>query len=159
MKYCLHFLALLFFPFLLQAQETTAVPKSDSTAKKDSTIKMQVVRTGPKYSMIAYTINNEVITNAELKHILNTHPASADEMRKYRGQNFVGVLLMSSFLSFMIVGAVQADHNKYARGSNFEKAPFPFSISLASLFGGTAVLLGNRHINKAIKAYNNQAIQ
>lgn len=42
MKYCLHFLALLFFPFLLQAQETTAVPKSDSTAKKTVLLKCRL---------------------------------------------------------------------------------------------------------------------
>lgn len=154
--YLLLQLILLGWPFFIQAQivKDTTCP----CLHKDSTIKHTIIRNG-KYASVVYTMNDEVLSNKELKAILKTYPASADEIKKIHRQNLVGTLMASSFLAFLIVGSIEVDHQKKVPGSNFEKAPLPFSISLASLVGATALWASNKHFNKAIKAYNNRVIQ
>jgi hypothetical protein len=151
--FTLLFALVLAFPFLSQAQ---IIRDTCPCLHQDSTIKNTIIHHG-KYSSVVYSMNNEVLSNKELKSILDAYPASAAEMKKFRGQNLVASLMLSSFVAFVTVGSIQAGQQKKAPGSNFEKAPLPFSISLASLFGSVIVWGNNRHFHKAIKVYNNRS--
>ncbi len=141
------FALLLLRPFLTQAQGP------EFAARKDSAIKVSVLQNG-RYSSLLYTINNEPLTNATLKAVLNAYPKSAVEMRKYRAQQRWTIALLPVFIGATIVGGTQADKHRDVAGSAFSKAPLAFSISIGALFGAIGLALGNNHYSKAIEAYN-----
>jgi len=145
----LFFLSALLCPFLAQAQGP------DTTARKDSAIKVSVVQNG-RYSHLLYTINNEPLTNATLKAILKSYPKSAEELRKGRRQKRWALALLPVFVAATIVGGTQSDKQRYSPGSPFSKAPLPFSISLGAFFGSIVLATANNHFDKAVEAYNHR---
>ncbi|MGI4834124.1 MAG: hypothetical protein ACRYFK_11745 [Janthinobacterium lividum] len=148
MKYCLLcWLLLLFRPCCAQVQAPT------TAAETDSTIKVTVMQQG-RYSNSLYTINNEPITNATLLSLLKKYPESAAILRKDRKRRHFALLLTPVFLAGIIVGGIQADKHPYEAGSNFSKAPVPFSIGLAAFAGSIAFLVSGEHFGQAIEVYN-----
>jgi len=150
MKYCLlcWLLLLLFRPGYAQAQAPAAMAESDST------IKVTVMQSG-RYSHSLYTINNEPITGPTLLALLKKYPESAAILRKDRAHRRWALLLTPVFVAGMIVGGVQVDkHSPYEAGSNFSKAPVPFSIGLAAFAGSIAFLVTGDHLGQAIEVYN-----
>ena len=140
---------LLLRPFLTQAQGP------DVATRKDSAIKVSVLPNG-RYSSLLYTINNEPLTNATLKAVLNAHPKSAVEMRKYRAQRRLAYALLPVLVTATIVGGVQADKQRDVAGSAFSKAPLSLSIAIGAFFGVIGLAASNNHYSKAIEAYNSR---
>jgi hypothetical protein len=77
-----------------------------NAGRRDSAIKVAVMQNG-RYSHYLYTINNEPITPATLKSILQRYPKSAEELRKGRGQKRLALLLIPVAAAGIIVGGVQ----------------------------------------------------
>ncbi|NML65291.1 hypothetical protein HHL22_08755 [Hymenobacter sp. RP-2-7] len=144
-------LLLLFHSGYAQSQAPAAAVASDST------IKVTVMQSG-RYSRSLYTINNEPITNTTLLALLKKYPESAAILRKDRAHRRWALLLTPVFLAGIIVGGVQVDNavknNPYEPGSNFSKAPVPFSIGLAAFAGSIAFIATGSHLGQAIEVYN-----
>jgi hypothetical protein len=122
--------------------------------ESDSTIKVTVMQSG-RYSHSLYTINNEPITGHTLLALLKKYPESAAILRKDRTHRRWALLLTPVFVAGMIVGGIQVDkHSPYEAGSNFSKAPVPFSIGLAAFAGSIAFLATGEHLGQAIEVYN-----
>jgi hypothetical protein len=150
MKYCLlcWLLLLLFRPCYAQ------VPVPAAVAEGDSAIKVTVMQSG-RYSQSLYTINNEPITRPTLLALLKKYPESAAILRKDRVHRHWALLLTPVFLAGMIVGGIQVDkHSPYEAGSNFSKAPVPFSIGIAAFMGSITFLATGDHLGQAIEVYN-----
>ena len=147
MKTCFLLLALLLPAFCTHAQDAPA------TAQADSLIKVTVMQNG-KYSSSLYTINNEPITNTTLLTLLKKCPESAVILRKDRVRRRWALLITPVFLAGLIVGGIQVDKHPYEPGSNFSKAPVPFSIGLGAFAGSIALLAASSHFGEAIEAYN-----
>ena len=99
------FALLLFGPLLIQAQKSTL------DSKNDSLIKVNVVQNG-KYSSVLYTLNNEELSNSDLKSILKTYPKSADELKKYYGQRTTVLIMLSVSVASTIAGVIQSNNQK-----------------------------------------------
>ena len=137
-------------PFAGHAQATSSVPRPDSA------IHLNVVPHG-RYSSVFYTVNQEPLTHATVLRLLNRYPPAAAELRRDRAQQRLALLgLLPVCAAGLVVGGLQADQQKNAPGSNFSKAPVPFSIGLAALLGTVYVAAANHHFEKAIEAYNQQ---
>ncbi|WP_026769145.1 hypothetical protein [Asinibacterium sp. OR53] len=150
MKHYLRLLTLLLLwcPLLIQAQKNETQPKTDST------IKRVLAHTGGRYPSIVFTLNNEVLTGKQLDSILKTHPASAEEMKKFRGQNLATWITLPIALTALGVAAVQVNQQKKAPGTPFDKAPFAFSICFGAEITGIILGITNNHRRKALEAYN-----
>jgi hypothetical protein len=135
--------------FSAQAQDVQAA------GRRDSAIKVAVMQSG-RYSHILYTINNEPLTMGTLKAILMRYPKSAEELRKGRAQRRAGILLLPVFIAGIIVGGTQVDKHKDEPGSNFSKAPVPFSIGLGAFFASIYFAASSDHFGKAVEVYNSQ---
>ena len=141
------FLLLCFVAFSGYAQAPTAT-------RPDSAIQVNVLQQG-RYSSAFYTVNHEPLTAATVKALLNRYPPAAAELRKGQAQMRFGLLgLLPVFAGGAIVGGLQVDQHRNEPGSNFSKAPVPFSISLGALFGALYLGAANTHFEKAIEAYN-----
>ena len=149
MKSCLLVILLLLGIFSAQAQDMQVA------SRPDSAIKVTMVRSG-RYSHALYTINNEPLTSNTLTGILRRYPPAAAELYIEKKRQRLAILLTPVFLAGIIVGGTQADKHKDEPGSAFSKAPVPFSISLGTFVGISALLLGGDHYGKAIEAYNRQ---
>ena len=145
MKSCLLVILLLLGILSAQAQNMQVA------SRPDSAIKVTMVRSG-RYSHAIYTINNEPLTSNTLTGILRRYPPAAAELYIEKKRQRLAILLTPVFLAGIIVGGTQADEP----GSAFSKAPVPFSISLGTFVGISALLLGGDHYGKAIEAYNRQ---
>ena len=125
-----------------------------TASRADSAIHLNVVPNG-RYARVFYTINQEPVTAATVKRLLGRYPPAGAELRKGRVQTrFMLFGLLPVFAGAIIVGGLQADQHRNEPGSNFSKAPVPFSISLAALFGTFYLGGSNTHLEKAIEAYN-----
>ncbi|HEY5464062.1 MAG TPA: hypothetical protein VIJ95_12450 [Hanamia sp.] len=150
--YSILFSLLLFFPFLIQAQNS----KVDSS-KKSGPIKVNVIQFG-RHSGTLYTINNEMLNNADMKSILNSYPKSAYEFHKYNQQKNIGLFVMLPiFLTSSTVGLIEAINNKNEPESRIRKVSIPFAISVGGVIGYIMTgIIANNHFKKAIIAYNSQ---
>lgn len=140
-------LLLLVGPVFAQAQA------ADKAAQSDSLIKVVPVYSG-RYTSTIYTMNDEPLTAATVRKLLWKYPESAAEMRKYRGQRRLSILLLPVFLGGLLVGHNQVEAHPERTGSAFSRSPVPLSISLAAFFGSIALAVANDHYGKAIEAYN-----
>jgi hypothetical protein len=122
--------------------------------RADSAIHLNVVPNG-RYSSAFYTVNQEPLTTATVLRLLKRYPPAAEELRKDRAQRRLVLLgLLPVCAAGLVVGGLQADQQRSVPGSNFSKAPVPFSLGLAALFGIVYVRAANHHFEKAIEAYN-----
>ena len=144
----------LFFALLLGLLSAQAQDLHDA-GRRDSAIKVAVMQHG-RYSSYLYTINNEPITPATLKSILKRYPKSAEELRKGRAQKRISILLLPVFIAGTIVGGTQVDKHKDEAGSNFSKAPVPFSIAIGALFSSIFFAASSDHFGRAIEVYNSR---
>jgi hypothetical protein len=135
--------------FSAQAQDVQAA------GRRDSAIKVAVMQSG-RYSHILYTINNEPLTMGTLKAILNRYPKSAEELRKGRKQKLIAYLLLPVAITGIIVGGTQVDKHKDEPGSNFSKAPVPFSIGLGAFCASIYFAGASNHFDRAVEIYNSQ---
>jgi hypothetical protein len=147
-----HFLLLVLL--LLRLFSTHAQDLSNA-GRRDSAIKVAVMQNG-RYSHYLYTINNEPITPATLKSILQRYPKSAEELRKGRGQKRLALLLIPVAAAGIIVGGVQSDKHLDEGGSPFSRAPVPFSIGLGAFFGSIFFAASSDHFGRAIEVYNSR---
>jgi hypothetical protein len=147
-----HFLLLVLL--LLRLFSTHAKDLSNA-GRRDSAIKVAVMQNG-RYSHYLYTINNEPITPATLKSILQRYPKSEEELRKGREQKRLALLLIPVAAAGIIVGGVQWDKHLDEGGSPFSRAPVPFSIGLGAFFGSAFFALSSNHFGRAIEIYNSQ---
>jgi hypothetical protein len=145
----------LLFGLLLLSLVSAQAQDVRAAGRRDSAIKVAVMQSG-RYSHLLYTINDEPLTTATLKSILNRYPKSSEELRKGRKQMRAAILLVPVFLAGIIVGGTQVDKHKDESGSNFSKAPVPFSIGLGALLGSAILAGSSNHYGKAIEAYNSQ---
>ena len=128
--------------------------QTPAASRQDSAIKVNVLQQG-RYAHAFYTVNQEPLTVATVKSLLNRYPPAAAELRKGWAQTRFGLLgLLPVFAGGAIVGGLQVDQHRNEPGSNFSKAPVPFSISLGALFGALYLGAANTHFEKAIEAYN-----
>jgi len=148
-RYFLLLALLLLCLFSAQAQDL------NNAGRRDSAIKVAVMRSG-KYSHFLYTINNEPITPATLKAILQRYPKSAEELRKGKAQKRTALLLLPVAAAGIIIGGIQSDKHLNEGGSAFSRAPVPLSIGLAAFFGSAFFALSSDHFGKAIEIYNSQ---
>ena len=123
--------------------------------RTDSAIKVVVTRHG-RYSSFLYTINDESLTAATLKAVLQHYPPSAAELQRGRRQQRLAYALLPVFIAGIIVGGVQSDKHKENGGSPFSRAPVRFSIGLGALFGNTFFAVRSDHFMQAIEIYNRQ---
>ena len=124
--------------------------------RADSAIHLNVVPNG-RYSSAFYTVNQEPLTTATVTRLLRRYPPAAEELRKFRAQRRLSLLvLLPVYAAAMVVGGLQVDRQRNVPGSNFSKAPVAFSLSLAALVGSLYVGAANTHYAKAIEAYNRQ---
>ena len=108
-------------------------------------------------SSVFYTVNQEPLTNATIKKLLNRYPPAAAELRKDRAQRRLALLgLLPVYAAAGVVGGLEVDRQRNVHGSNFSKAPVAFSVCLAALVGTLYVAASNNHFAKAIEAYNQQ---
>lgn len=153
MKYCF----LCWLLLLLFHSAHAQVPAPAAVAEGDSAIKVTVMQSG-RYSHSLYTINNEPITGPTLLALLKKDPEAAALLRKDRAHRRWALLLTPVFLAGIIIGGIQVDNavknNPYEPGSNFSKAPVPFSIGLAAFAGSIAFLVAGDHFGQAIEVYN-----
>ena len=127
-----------------------------TATRPDSAIHLNVVPNG-RYSRAFYTINQEPLTAATVLRLLKRYPPAAEELRKDRAQRRLVLLgLLPVCAAGLVVGGLQADQEKNVPGSNFSKAPVPFSIGLAAMAGMFCVGVANHHFEKAIETYNQQ---
>lgn len=145
----------LLFGLLLLSLVSAQAQDLRAAGRRDSAIKVAVMQNG-RYSHLLYTINDEPLTPATLKAILNRYPKSAEELRKGRKQRLVAYLLAPVAVAGIIVGGTQVDKHKDEQGSNFSKAPVPFSIGLGAFFASIYFAVSSNHYGKAIEAYNSQ---
>ena len=126
-------------------------------ARPDSAIKVNVLRQG-RHSSALYTVNQEPLTTATVKVLLNRYPPAAAELRKGRAQTRWTLLgLLPVTMAALVVGGHQADQQQNVAGSAFSKAPVSFSLFLGGLVGmGCLGGASNNHFAKAIEAYNQQ---
>lgn len=144
----------LLFLFLWLARPGSLLAQAPAAAvKQDSLIKVHVVPSG-RYSSVLYTMNDEPLTNATLRALLKKYPPAAEELRKERAQKRLAICLLPVFVAGIIVGGTQVDKQRYSPGSNFSKAPLPFSIALGAFFGSIVLATANNHFGKALEAYN-----
>ena len=140
--------------FLLGFVAFGAHAQTPAASWQDSAIKVNVLQQG-RYAHAFYTVNQEPLTVATVKSLLNRYPPAAAELRKGQAQMRFGLLgLLPVFAGGAIVGGLQVDQHRNEPGSNFSKAPVPFSISLGALFGALYLGAANTHFEKAIEAYN-----
>ncbi|MGI4734820.1 MAG: hypothetical protein ACRYG7_06520 [Janthinobacterium lividum] len=120
--------------------------------QSDSAIHVTMLQQG-RYSHLLYTVNQEPLTGATLKVLLNRYPPAAGELRKGRAQMRWGLALIPVMVAAFLVSKHQADQES-GPGSAFSKAPVPVSILLGT-FGGYGYLMfrSNRY-GKAIEIYN-----
>ena len=147
-----NFVALLlgFGPFAGHAQAPSPAVRADSAIHRN------VVPNG-RYTRAFYTVNQEPLTNATVKKLLNRYPPAAEELRKDRAQTRWGLLVLLPLAeAALLVGARQADRFKAEGGSAFSRAPIPFSICLGATFGSMYLGASNTHFAKAIEVYNQQ---
>ena len=141
-------LFLVFGSFAGHAQAPTTATRADSA------IHLNVVPNG-RHSSAFYTVNQEPLTTATVKKLLNRYPPAAEELRKGRAQSRWGLLVLLPLAeAALLVGARQADRLKAEGGSAFSRAPVPFSICLGATFGSAYLGATNTHFAKAIEAYN-----
>ncbi|OGX82897.1 hypothetical protein [Hymenobacter coccineus] len=118
----------------------------------DSAIHVTVLQQG-RYSHLLYTVNQEPLTGATLKALLNRYSPAAAELRKGRAQLRWGLALLPVMVAAFLVSKHQADRDS-GPGSAFSKAPVPVSLLLGA-FGGYAYLMfRSNHYDKAIEIYN-----
>lgn len=143
-------LFLCFDPLAGHAQAPTPAVRADSA------IHLNVVPNG-RSSSVFYTVNQEPLTNATIKKLLNRYPPAAAELRKDRAQRRLALLgLLPVYAAAGVVGGLEVDRQRNVHGSNFSKAPVAFSVCLAALVGTLYVAASNNHFAKAIEAYNQQ---
>ena len=146
----------LLFSFLWLARPCPLLAQAPAAAvRQDSLIKVQVIPRG-RYSSVLYTMNDQPLTNATLRALLKKYPPAAEELRKERAQKRLALSLLPVFVAATIVGGTQADKQRYSPGSNFSKAPLPFSICLGAFFGSIVLATTNNHFGKALEAYNSR---
>jgi hypothetical protein len=148
-KYFLLLVLLLSRLFSTHAQDLS------NAGRRDSAIKVAVMQSG-RYSHYLYTIDNEPITPATLKSILQRYPKSAEELRKGRAQRRLGYFLLPVAAAGLIVGGIQSDKHLDEGGSAFSRAPVPFSIGLGAVFGSIFFAASSDHFGKAIEVYNSR---
>ncbi|GAA4497150.1 hypothetical protein GCM10023172_11640 [Hymenobacter ginsengisoli] len=144
---------LLFLALWLLRPWAALAQDASLATRPDSLLKVNVVGSG-RYTHWLYSMNGEPVTSSTLKKLLAKYPESAVELHKYRAQKRNALLLLPVFVASTIVGGLAADQQRDKPGSNFSKAPLPFSISLAAFFGSIALAVSNDHYEKAIEAYN-----
>ena len=113
---------------------TTAVPRirlrdlpaPARAVPSDSAIHVTVLQQG-RYSHLLYTVNQEPLTGATLKALLNRYPPAAAELRKGRAQLRWGLALIPVMVAAFLVSKHQADRES-GQGSAFSKAPVPVSL-------------------------------
>ncbi len=139
-----------------------AVFAQDSTRlfsfSTDGTIKVSVISRGRSFHTV-YTINGIPITESILERHLMSYPPAAQELQQYKTickhQSTGGLICAAVGFGALIAAHIQANQSKVSSGPNFNNAPVFFSISIAGLTGGMAFLFSrNRHLDKAIDAYN-----
>ena len=145
----------LLFGLLLLSLVSAQAQDLRAAGRRDSAIKVAVMHSG-RYSHLLYTINNEPLTPATLKAILNRYPKSAEELRKGRSRQRLAILLLPVAAAGIIIGGTQVDMHKDQTGSNFSKAPVPFSIGLGAFFGSAILAISGNRYSEAIEAYNSQ---
>jgi hypothetical protein len=135
-----------FLPLLAHAQAPARAILSDSA------IHVTVLHRG-RYSHLLYTVNQEPLTSATLKRLLNRYPPAAAELRKGRTQRRWGLALLPVVVAAFLVSKHQADQES-GPGSAFSKAPVPVSILLGAFGGYGYLMLSSNHYGKAIEIYN-----
>lgn len=144
-------------PFLLITLFTKA--QTGDKLTNASTIETKNVQYG-KSLVTEYSIGGEKLTQKALEKLLLTYPNSALELNAYKEQrkksSSTTLILLSVGLSSAIAASIEANQEKNKNGSNFSKAPFFFSVSIASLISPLFFLRKNQHLNKSIEAYNNR---
>lgn len=134
-------------PFFAVSQETPCAVKTDSS------IKVNIIPNG-RYTSVLYTFNNEELSKERLYSILNTYPASAEELNKYKGKRTASMIMIPIFLTTLIAASIQADNQKNIPGTPFSKAPVLFSISIGTMITSLFLSGGGNHLHKAIEVYN-----
>ena len=122
------------------------------TVQSDSAIRVTVLQRG-RYSQLVYTLNQEPLTGATLKVLLNRYPPATAELRKGRAQMRWALALVPVMVVAFLVSKHQADQES-GPGSAFSKAPVPVSIPLGALGGYGYLMLSSNHYGKAIEIYN-----
>jgi hypothetical protein len=146
---------ILLLALLLLGAGPARAQRPEDAARRDSAIKVVVTHHG-RYSSFLYTINDEPLTAATLKSVLQSYPPAAAELRRGRSQQRLAYALLPVFIAGIIVGGVQSDKHKEDGGSPFSRAPVPFSIGLGAFFGSIVFAVKSDHFMQAIEIYNSR---